>query len=113
MFHTKLKAERLPSERFLRHDAGSEILGRYLSPMIAGQGKFKRLFSRKPKERKVPEVNVLPTPVLVPPEEEPGGPEGPPPVPDEVPVEQVAPPPMQEPPTGEELLPVQAYLYVS
>ena len=74
--------------------------------MIAGQGKFKRLFSRKPKERKVPEVNVLPTPVLVPPEEAPeiAGPEGPPPVPEEVPAAEVAPPPLQEPPAGEELL---------
>ena len=68
--------------------------------MFAGQGKFKRLFSRKPKERKVPEVNVLPTPVLVPPEE---APEVPPP-PEEAPAEEVAPPPLQEPPTGEELL---------
>ena len=30
------------------------------------------MFSRKPKEKKVPEVNVLPTPVLVPPVPEEG-----------------------------------------
>ena len=67
------------------------------------------MFSRKPKERKVPEVNVLPTPVLVPPEEglERGGPEVPPPAPKEVPVEQRAPSPLHEPPTGEVLPQVQ------
>ncbi|CAL5224530.1 g7229 [Coccomyxa viridis] len=66
------------------------------------QSKIKRLFSKKPKERTMPEVNVLPTPVLVPPEEAPEiiGPQGPPPVPGEVPAAEVAPPPLQEPPTG-------------
>ena len=79
--------------------------------MVAGQSKFKRLFSKKPKERKVPEVNVLPTPVLVPPEEAPEiiGPEGPPPVPEEVPAAEVASPPLQEPPTGEESVHPQSF----
>ena len=61
------------------------------------------MFSRKPKERKVPEVNVLPTPVLVPPEEgpEPSSPEVPHPAAEEVPAEDV-------PPTGEEPMQVQS-----
>ena len=70
-----------------------------------GQGRWKRMFSRKPKERKVPEVNVLPTPVLVPPQEEAelGSPEVPPPPPQEAPAGEVTPPPGRELPTGEEL----------
>ena len=80
--------------------------------MVAGQSKIKRLFSKKPKERTMPEVNVLPTPVLVPPEEAPEiiGPQGPPPVPGEVPAAEVAPPPLQEPPTGEESLHPRSFM---
>ncbi len=33
----------------------------------AAEGRWKKMFSRKAKEKKVPEVNVLPTPVLIPP----------------------------------------------
>ena len=68
---------------------------------MPGQSKWKRMFSRKPKEKKVPEVNVLPTPVLVPPAPgAPSSPEVPPPIQEEVPTAERTTPPVGTPPTG-------------
>ena len=53
------------------------------------------MFSRKPKERRVPEVNVLPTPVLVPPEVPLAAPE-------EASAAEVVAPVLPAPPAGEE-----------
>lgn len=59
----------------------------------------------------MPEVNVLPTPVLVPPEAAPEvPPEVPSPSPNEPAAEAVTPPPVQEPPTGGKLLEIRPAL---
>ena len=65
---------------------------------MPGQSKWKRMFSRKPKEKKLPEVNVLPTPVLVPPAPgAPSSPEVPPPIQEAVPTTERTLPPVQAP----------------